>query len=385
MMQRIFADGKADLGLNIPSDWSKPQKTVNFRCPKKVIRLINQIRQASDGWEQVAREAAPEGYARMFIVRTPAINKQLTEQNIRERMAAITGDKNWVEPDRNKTLILEHHMAAKRMGFLDMYEPLAKVDEFATGLRDGSIGLLRFFSDQVFAVVNAHRKNDAFAVGRIVRKYSPLLTADEFRKATRQQDQIVAAKVAVDRLSELCDPENSPIFRQVLELIAKSNLFEVPETLYPYVDGSSSEIDVNEEDLGNRVLGIREFLETPFQQIKAYTEYTSGLAQFGTHQGVKGLEFPRVMVLMDDEEARGFMFSYDKLFGGKALSNTDVENQRSGKETSIDRTRRLLYVTCSRAEESLALVAYTSNVEELRSRLMKLGWFQEDEIEQIDG
>jgi DNA helicase-2/ATP-dependent DNA helicase PcrA len=60
------------------------------------------------------------------------------------------------------------------------------------------------------------------------------------------------------------------------------------------------------------------------------------------------------MVIMDDEEAGGNWFSYDKLFGDEEVSPTDKNNVEDGNETIIDRTLRLLYVTCSRAKESLA-------------------------------
>ena len=66
---------------------------------------------------------------------------------------------------------------------------------------------------------------------------------------------------------------------------------------------------------------------------------------------VKGLEFPRVMVIIDDSEAKGFMFSYEKLFGVKNKTQTDKKNEIEGKDTSIFRTKRLFYVACSRAEE----------------------------------
>ena len=62
------------------------------------------------------------------------------------------------------------------------------------------------------------------------------------------------------------------------------------------------------------------------------------------------------MVVVSDEEARGFMFNYDKLFGAKSRSKADLEHEAAGKETTIDRTRRLFYVMCSRAEKSLPVV-----------------------------
>jgi DNA helicase-2/ATP-dependent DNA helicase PcrA len=196
----------------------------------------------------------------------------------------------------------------------------------------------------------------------------------------------MAAKAAVTQLSEICGAEKPPTFQQVLDSVAKSNLFDIPEALYPYVDGAAAaEAGPDEDGVSERVLGIRQFLKTPFFQIGYYERYVTERAPFETHQGVKGLEFPRVMVLMDDDEARGFMFSYDKLFGVKERTKTDTDNEKTGKETSIDRTRRLLYVTCSRSVQSLALVAYTSNAAGLNNMATKLKWFEDTEVEQFDG
>jgi DNA helicase II / ATP-dependent DNA helicase PcrA len=47
------------------------------------------------------------------------------------------------------------------------------------------------------------------------------------------------------------------------------------------------------------------------------------------------------MVIISDEEARSFLFSYEKLFGAKEKSATDLKNESEGTETTIDRTRRL--------------------------------------------
>ena len=120
-----------------------------------------------------------------------------------------------------------------------------------------------------------------------------------------------------------------------------------------------------------------------FSQIEPYREYVQGLAAFDTHQGVKGREFDRVMVIIDDSAARGFMFSYDKLFGAKPKSDTDLKHEQENKETGLDRTRRLLYVTCSRAQKSLALVLYASDPELVRQHVLKEGWFQEEETELV--
>ncbi|WP_270497498.1 UvrD-helicase domain-containing protein [Clostridium fessum] len=108
--------------------------------------------------------------------------------------------------------------------------------------------------------------------------------------------------------------------------------------------------------------------------------YVSDNTRFATHQGVKGLEFPRVMVILDDAQAKGFLFSYEKLFGVKAQSDTDIKNERDGKDTGITRTARLFYVACTRAENSLAVVAYTENEELVKATALSNGWFLENEI-----
>ncbi|MBR6797089.1 MAG: hypothetical protein IKM45_00160, partial [Opitutales bacterium] len=121
-------------------------------------------------------------------------------------------------------------------------------------------------------------------------------------------------------------------------------------------------------------------MDLPIEVIRKYDDYVNHRTRFDTHQGVKGLEFDRVLVIIDDSEAKGFMFSYDKLFGAKDLSDTDKKNRSDGKETSIERTQRLFYVTCTRAKKSLAVVMYTDNPQEVKNKSIGKGWFDEEEI-----
>ena len=76
-----------------------------------------------------------------------------------------------------------------------------------------------------------------------------------------------------------------------------------------------------------------------------------------------------------------FMFSYGKLMGIKPKTKSDTDNEAAGKESTIDRTRRLFYVTCSRAEKSLAIVYYSDNPAGARTALLARGWFTADEVE----
>jgi DNA helicase-2/ATP-dependent DNA helicase PcrA len=97
--------------------------------------------------------------------------------------------------------------------------------------------------------------------------------------------------------------ESKPSFLHVLRCIAQTRLFEIPESLSPiaFRDGleqATAEQSVAtpppEEDDPDATLGPWDkILLTPFAQIEPYAAYVTGQAAFDTHQGVKGLEFPK--------------------------------------------------------------------------------------------
>ena len=78
------------------------------------------------------------------------------------------------------------------------------------------------------------------------------------------------------------------------------------------------------------------------------------------------------------------LYMYEKLFGAKKQTATDLKNEKEGKDTSNRRTARLFYVACTRAMESLAVVAYSDNPELVKNTALNNGWFSEDEIQIIE-
>lgn len=368
MMQRIYGDGQPGLGENLPADWATPTKRLNFRCPRRVIELINKVREATDKQIQIPCSAAPEGHVRMFVFPSEGTNKTATEQAICVHMANITTDHGWLDEDAVKVLILEHRMAALRMGFDDLLAALYPVTQFRTALLDGALPFVNFFTDLVLPLWED--KGDKFRIAQIVRAASPLASAKVLKDADDEFEQLAKAQAAVDALVKLLDQKPAATFRDVVNNIAESGLFVIPELLKVVMSGADVQAidDADEEERTDRDKGISAFLNVPFQQVRSYAKYVKGKARFDTHQGVKGLEFPRVMVIMDDQEARGFLFKYDKLFSGAAEDNQTAS------------TRRLFYVTCSRAEKSLALVAYADNPEQVRKQLIENNWFKPEEI-----
>lgn len=386
-MQRIYTDGKIDLGQKLPDTWAKPAKEINYRCPKRVITLINKIRAGADNKAQTANKD-DDGIVRLFVVdaRNP-VDKASVESEVSSYMATLSGDSKWNDSQADvKVLTLEHHMAASRGGFSAFFDPLYDVDKLSTGLLDGTLPGLSLFTNQVLPLIKAKQSGDHFAVARIVRKYSPYLKKEVLRKSSSSVEEISKTNKAVKSLCALWDNNADPSLNHVLREVINSGVFEIPEVLIPIANrlqnnsNNSFEESSDTSETDSTIDAWDEALKCSFSQFEEYVRYISDKSRFGTHQGIKGLEFPRVMVILDDEEARGFLFSYEKLFRAKDPSETDIKNQKEGKETSIDRTRRLFYVTCSRAEESLAIVAYTKEPERIKSYVLSEGWFDDNEI-----
>ena len=396
-MQRIYADGKERLAEAIPQAWARPRKRMNHRCPTRVITLINKIRRDEDGEEQQPRSDAGEGVVRLFVVSQAIADKSAAEATVAARMAELTGDPSWAEgAEAIKTLALEHLMSARRFGFEQFFEPLYAVERIRTSFLQGTGAGIGFFTREILPLVVALRAGDRFAVAAVVRRTSPLFERKALEAAGEKQVDILSkVKAACNGLLALVNKDEKPTARSVLRYIAETNLFTIPEVLVPFstadaavaegeIDAAGDGDDQEEEvDVKSELGGWRLALEAPFDQIERYDRYVRGVSQFDTHQGVKGLEFPRVMVVVSDDEARGFMFAYDKLFATKAKSKTDLENEAAGKETTIDRTRRLFYVTCSRAEQSLAVVYYTAEPTVARDAMIRQEWFGPGEIELI--
>ncbi len=381
IMQRIYMDGKEDLGLApLPDDWLTPKKIYNYRCPRRVVKLINKIRENVDqNLQKSVKEN--EGVVRLFIADTSkSIDKAAFEDTVCQKMVEFTNDKLWTDPKENKCLILEHHMAAQRGGFSNFFNALYNIDKLKTGLLDGTLSSITFFSEKILPLINSLEVNNQFSMSRILNKHSPLMFKEQFENSENPRAELKKVKEAVDALYALWENDSNPTLKSILKEIHRSRLFKVPDNLVTIADRQEKDFEMVEYDVDPIIDAWDKALTSSFSEFKEYVYYISDKSRFGTHQGIKGLEFQRVIVVLDDEDAGGNFFSYEKLFGVKTPTRSDIGNQAKGKETSIDRTRRLFYVTCSRAEESLAIIVYTNDPNKVKNNVLSQEWFTEEEI-----
>lgn len=373
--QRIYTDGKEDIVKIVPNAWEKPVKRMNYRCAKRIIALANAIGKDIDEYaEQTPRDDAPEGLARLFIVnQQEGLDKDRVESRIMEIMSEMSHDKGWYGDGAEdvKILTLEHRMAARRLGFEAFYNAMYNVGKYQMTFLQGTVSEIDFFTKEVLLIARSMQSDGNEAL-RILKAYSPLL---DRKNSDNSYQQYLECRQGAENVTALVS--GNYVVRDVVNEVLKNNLLEVPSVLK---QASEMTIDGLTDEINEELKAWITAMDLPIGQIQHYDDYVSQRTRFDTHQGVKGLEFARVMVIIDDAEAKGFQFSYDKLFGVKVLSETDRRNIENGKETSVDRTQRLFYVTCTRAKNTLAVVMYTGDANQVKSQAISKGWFKGDEI-----
>ncbi len=398
--QRIYPDGHADLPSHVPGTWRRPALQMNHRSQQRIVTLINAIWEADiegrtqpkTGVRQHPRAEKKGGLVRIFVgsAVSTTVAKLIAEANCASVMAEISGLPEWSATEGGfKTLALEHKLAAKRGGFHGVFKAMALLDKEAATpdpngqrLGPGMVHPLLGGMLELASCANADGTWNEFAAVAVLRSHDSLaeLPIESGPRATRLEE----IHQAITKFSKICHSEEATV-RDVLAPILEANVLSADYRLVEaYHDDRPPPLeparaaDESNEDRKRR--GWHCLMSSPWSELRRYRTYLKGEAPFATHQVVKGSEFKHVMVVMDDTEAEGFLFSYDKVFGAEALSERDEKNIAAGDETTIDRTLRLLYVTCSRAEESLALVLWARDVGLAIEAIKACAWFADEEI-----
>lgn len=400
-MQRIYATGT---GLvEAEPNWVDIPKPENYRCSTKVLALANAIRRGGDDLVQVHGQRlspngivpTPEGAAHLFIL--PADDtRNANLVRVREWMAARIGDENWRlsddDDERVKLLVIVHQMAARRLGFGELYTALNSraPTAFKNGFLDGSAWPLSPCVKFLIPIAKAHTEGRQLEVMNLIRKYSPLLE-EENLAGVSVAERLAEVTQLVTFIAEAIAGNSAVTIGQLLQQVYSARLIILDPRLISYLDPEAAlpaplveevenDDDQDEDESGKEMTAMDAFLRCPAIQLMAYETYISERSPFGTQQGIKGAEFNRVLVVLDDEESTHFQFSYEKYLGLQEPSDRDRENLEAGEETTVDRTRRLFYVSCTRAMKELAVVLFTADPIEAEAHIRTLHLFENDAI-----
>lgn len=387
-MQKIYTSGA---GVIAPLDgWKSIEKPENFRCPSSVLTVINNVRAGGDGLAQtggkthlVEGERVPVvGTAKLLVV--PKDDRAGRLAAVRDWLAREHGDPLWLKdtPEADvKVLVIAHRMAAGRLGFGDLYE--AYHDKTSETLKDGfdegtHWSVLPFLR-LLMPLVIAQASGDQFEVMSLLRRHAPSLQRD-YARANALSEILKELDAKAKVLAETCAVDSTVPAFEALTHLKDAKMFRLDDRLSSAMAEYEAAKPVT--DSGDAA-AVQKLLHMPMSELWGYRTYIEEQSPFETHQGVKGAEFARVITIIDDEEGRHNQFSYGKLFGVTPPSDTDNANAREGKETTYDRTRRLLYVCCSRAGQDLAIVFVADDPAGAHAAIANLGIFPPDQVHNL--
>lgn len=386
-MQKIYGTGAGAVEL-LPG-WADITKPENFRCPTSVLDVINAVRAPGDGLVQTrgrtvtvdGQEQPVVGTVNVFIL--PSDDQRTARLSaVRAWLAEQTGDDLWTSDMRDgdvRLLVLVHRMAAKRLGFASLYSALndRAPQSLSEGIADGSAWPLRPFVQQLLPLIVASRADDQFTIMSILRADSPCLEPERLRG--RAMGPVLAAlQHAIRQLAVLLADGSAATVRDVLRHVRDCELLALDDRFAAHL--MDNPVDDGSEAFGN----VAAFLECNVGELWAHRKYILEESPFATHHGVKGAQFERVLVVLDDEEASYNQYSYGKYLGYSPLSETDEANIAEGKESVLDRMRRLFYVCCSRAAKDLAIVLFVPDVEAARAAVVKANLFSGPSLHGIE-
>ena len=386
-MQKIYTTGAGAIALG--EGWNQITKPENFRCPTSVLSVINRIRAEDDGLVQIRGRTIErngivetvEGTARVFILPADARRSERLGQ-VRHWLAEANHDPLWANDNNDgdvRILVLVHRMAALRLGFTDIYAALN--DHGATGLKDGLVDgtawVLRPFLTYLLPLVVAARAGADFDVIVLLRANCPLLSKE------RMEEQNAVAilrqlRESTRRLVEMLGSELVHSIREVLVFVRDQELAALDERFVSFLEGAEGADDGDEVRAEDAA--VNAFLACAAAQLWGYRTYIEDQSPFATQHGIKGAEFQRVLVVLDDEEGDYNLFSYGKYFGITAPSERDRENVDEGKDSVIDRTRRLFYVCCSRAVQDLAVALFVPDAKAASEAVVAKGIFARNDV-----
>ncbi len=394
-MQKIYPRGAGN--IEIEEGWKAITKPENFRCAQSILRVANAIRKEGDGLQQDRGlhelvdgiQQPVEGSARIFVLPNKG-NRQVALNQLRTWSAAVNGDEGWVKPEGSvKILVIVHRIAAKQLGWAGIYSALndQAPTSFKQGLLDGTCWPVRQLLGFVVPLVQAMDCGNEFAVMNILREHCPRLqrggaaggrvstVLKEVRDATLALQKMVRDPVA--NLGSVVAHLRDTKLLTLDPRMERALGFDVGTEDEAAVD-AESEADGGEEGAHSGSIAdycVAKLLQCSASELLPYALYVAEGSPFATQHGVKGAQFDRVLVVMDEEESDYNLYDYEQVLSEKQASTDDRKAFETGKDNTWSRTLRLLYVCCTRAKRGLVLAFFVANPEATAAHIIASGIF----------
>lgn len=316
-MQQIYESGTVALAGR--ADLVKITKTENYRCSVKVIDVLNRLR--SD-LKQVPSGDNDPGNVHLF---------QSAGTNVRasERVIGSLSREGWT-PENTKVVMLTHKGIARENGYLELMQAYGKKSFGNDRLlqRDDEFG-------EIFLLVEGLASSyEAGDYG----KFLDLLGKNGLRIRSHTDKKAIA-----DEMGGLNKVRADGTVLDVVQFIAASKLIPEPRSIRQLIASMAGDPASDDEKLSKARVFYNAVTVVPYEQVSVFTEFVEAHTPYSTQHGVKGAEFPNVLVVVDDSLWNRYKY-------GGVFVGSDTRADR------LARSRRLLYVSFSRARKGLAVL-----------------------------
>lgn len=376
-MQQIYQRSAGTIGLE--PGWVSIEKPQNFRSSDKVLRVINQVRSDADGLIQVSGRPINkriEGECFFFVLPADGERSERLEK-VRAWLERNSGAGSWTgdlvgdaDSDGAKILMIVHRMAAKRMGFDQLYSAFhdSGSQSLKLAFEEGTAWPLRPFEDVILPICKRDALNSPSVI-TILREKNRTFGSDISGSEVRVK--LKTAREAVEVIRKTVEVGGAGSVGTVLKLAAEAGIVVPDARFSSFFNWGENYTDVPVSSPSLKALDA--FLACDVRELPPYFRYIREQSPYSTQHGTKGAEFRKVIVVLDDEEGNFNLYSYEKLLGIESLSATDKDHVAAGTDSVLDRTRRLLYVCVSRAVESLAVVLFAHNTVAAQTAIEETG------------
>lgn len=378
--QQIY-DGRAGDFLP-PEEGLTITKTENFRCSPQVVGLLNAFR---TDVEQVpsGKAADLEGSVELVLVEaeTPEGPRRTYTSEQRDRalqkMDQAIESWGWTAREDVTLLFLVRQMIARRLGFEQLNSLF--IGDFASSraqddFEAGEHVLVRPFVEVILPLIRAQQNGDQRRVIDLLRANSPSFSADGPNSNRSLGKIIELSRNAIEKLETTWA---SSTVKEVLLLAQDLGLARMPDRLIEHLsrDPRSEDFDKELHSQEKRDWLADAFFAMSTEELSPYFDFTSENTPFSTQHGVKGEEYPNVVMVFDDVEARWSQYNFNKLLTPKTIGEPT--------EGQLDRGRKLAYVCFSRAELNLRILLFTPSPAEARAELLSKGLFEDGQIKVV--
>lgn len=332
-MQRIYSNGYNSLEEKlIENNFKETKKEWNWRSTYEIVDFINKVRSINTNPTQ------PLGIEKGSFIQK-SVQSKGSGKIPQIAIVAEGTDPQIFESRKMKTLVLEHRMAAERMGFFNLFNLFNKNYSKKESFKEGTVIELKCLKAPALELYDASKNiHSKLHVMKYMREYNYY-----FKENKKNGEEILS------KLLELSESYQKILsfFEKSSEVSLKEFSQKVQESELFYI---THEIDFS-DDFWSEVGQIK------LQEILAYFLYQEDM-EFDTQHGSKGLEYKKVQVILSQSEAIGKNHNFNQLLRIQPLSEIIKRNHEIKKDTTLKRTQKLFYVAASRAREELRIVWY---------------------------